>query len=106
MNFGIERRINAAIGATMDRRFITKRAKKESTLKGIDLQYYNDLKKVSGPSVHNPVKVAKNWIKAYNHNITRLKNVEAWNAPFKKQSQVAQIAKTILSKIIKSFKRV
>ena len=85
----IQRTINAIIGATKDRRDIRRGAKHK--LEGVDLQFYNELKSTSGPSVHNPVKVAKSWYKAYNENIKKLKLIEELNKPFKKPSLINQI---------------
>lgn len=85
----IERMINAAIGATKDRCYITRGAKQK--LEGIDLQYYKDLQKSTGASVHNPIKVIKNWYKAYNKNLEKLKIIEDLNRPFKKPTIINEI---------------
>ena len=49
------------------------------------------MENISGPSVHNPIKVVKSWYKAYNENLKRLKLIEDLNKPFKKPSIIKQI---------------
>ena len=85
----IQRTINAIIGATQDRRNITRDSKRK--LDGIELRCFKTMESISGPSVHNPVKVVKSWYKAYNENIKRLKLIEDLNKPFKKPSLIRQI---------------
>ncbi len=92
----IQRTINAAIGATKDRRDITCGSKQK--LEGIDLQIYKGLTDTSGPSVHNPIKVMKSWYRAYNSNIKKYKEIEELNKPFKKPSIIKQIFHRITKK--------
>lgn len=79
--------INAAIGATLDRRFISKASK--AKLDRVDLQYYKKLEQVSGPSVHNPVKVLRNWNLAFKDNLKRQRYIESMNVPFKQKSNIS-----------------
>lgn len=97
----IQRIVNAAIGATLDRRDVTVLSKKTDHLSSRKYESYKILKKQSGPSVHNPIKVIKNCIKAYHANIERQKMIEHLNAPFKEQSRTSQIAKKIIRKFSK-----
>ena len=85
----IQRTINAIIGATKDRRDISRSSKIK--LDPMEQRYYQRLENISGPSVHNPIKVVKSWYKAYNENVKRLKLIEDLNKPFKKPSIIKQI---------------
>lgn len=84
---------DAALNATRDRITITKGAKKKLT--GTDLRYYSKLKSISGPSVHNPNKVVKSWIKAYRHQIERAKWIKQMEQPFKSPGVVSKIISSI-----------
>lgn len=70
----IFRTISAARCAVADRIIITRGAKGKYPYG--DERYYNHLVQVSGPSTHNPVKIAKNFRLAYQHNLERIKNTE------------------------------
>ena len=85
----IQRTINAIIGATKDRRNITRDSKRK--LEGIELRCFKTMENISGPSVHNPIKVVKSWYKAYKEYVKRLKLIEDLNKPFKKPSIIKQI---------------
>lgn len=97
----IERIVNAAIGATLDRRDVTVLSKNLKNLSPRKQSSYEILREKSGPSVHNPVKVVKNWIRAYHANIERQKMIEQLNAPFKEQT----VTKRIATKIARKFGR-
>lgn len=92
----IGRMINAAIGATKDRYYVTRGARKNLT--GIDLRYYKSLKQETGASVHNPIKVIKNWQKAYHKNIAQLKILENLNKPFEHPSTISKIFHRLTNK--------
>lgn len=85
---------NAALGATYDRIDVTRMSKKKN-LAPVDKSYLNKLQTTSGPSVHNPIKVIRNWVKAYQQNIARQKEIEAIKAPFQKMSFIKKIMKHI-----------
>lgn len=90
---------SAAINATKDRAEITKLAymKHFSNLSPIQKDYFELLKSVSGPSVHKPKAIIKNWVKAYHDNLSRQKLVDSLNAPFKK----TPIINKVINKIVK-----
>lgn len=83
---------NAAICATYDRRDVRNMSKRK-VLSPIEKSYFNELVTQTGPSVHNPIKVIRNWFKAYQQNIVRQKEIEAINAPFQKISFIKKIIK-------------
>jgi len=85
----IEKIYTAAVGATADRRVVSKGAK--GKLPKEEIRFYNMLKASTGASTHNPVKVVKNWRRAYIANMERVKMIEQLNAPFKHQSAVRKI---------------
>lgn len=85
---------NAAIGATYDRRDVSSMSKRK-VLSPADKNYLNKLTAQTGPSVHGPISVIKNWLKAYHQNIARQKEIEAINAPFQKMSIIKKIIKHI-----------
>ena len=87
------RMYKAAISATQDRIYITRRASKK--MSPSELLYYKKLKAQSGPSVHKPNRIIKSWIRAYNHQIERAKWISQIEQPFKQKS--------ITRKIINSF---
>ena len=62
--------ISAARCAVVDRYYITRGAKGKFPMGSEN--YYNILVRESGPSTHNPVKVAKNLYAAYQHNMQRI----------------------------------
>lgn len=62
-------RINAAIGATMDR--IDVRKLSGRTLVREDDMFYKNLVNESGASSNNPLKMLKNWKKAYSANLRK-----------------------------------
>ena len=99
----ITRTVNATIGAIKDRATITLHSEKR--LQGIDREYYKKLVEVSGPSVHKPKKVLASFVKAYRHQVERLKIQEQLNAPFKQDSVVMANAKTLLKGIINTIKK-
>lgn len=92
----IMRTINAAIGATKDRKFISKAAK--GKIAPNEKHYCQLLMETSGPSVHAPNKVIKSWIKAYQENVQRIKNIEAINKPFEKHSTMSRIYHRLTNK--------
>lgn len=92
----VNRMFTAAIGATQDRRLITRVAK--GTADPIDLHFAKTLEKVSGPSVHAPKAVVKSWYKAYVDNIKRLKRIEIINRPFEKKSAISKIFHRLTNK--------
>ena len=65
----IQRIYNAAIGATYDRAQITKDSKHVKKLDKIEFDCFNKKRATSGPSVHNPIKIAKSWKLAFLENI-------------------------------------
>ena len=97
----IVRSIEAAYGAFLDRKAVTLMHHK--SLNGIDLQYYNKLVETSGPSVHKPNKVIKSFIKAYKHQVAKLKMEESINAQFATPSTTKKIAKALIKGIVKPF---
>jgi len=68
-------RINAAIGATMDRIDVRKLSGK--TLIREDDIFYKNLVNESGVSSNNPLKMIRNWKKAYSANLR--KNILIYN---------------------------
>ena len=94
----IEIIVNAAIGATLDRRDVTALSKNLGTLSPRKQSSYEILSQKSGPSVHNPIKIVKNWIRAYHANIERQKMIEQLNAPFKDKTATKIIAAKIARK--------
>ena len=92
----INRIFTAAIGATQDRRLITRAAK--GTTDPLELQFAKTLEKVSGPSVHAPKAVVKSWYKAYVDNVKRLKRVEIINRPFERKSAISKIFHRLTNK--------
>ena len=85
----IFRVISAARCAVTDRYYITRGAKGKYPLDSEN--YYNILVRESGPSTHNPVKVARNFYTAYQHNIERIKKTEQMMHMFDKPSLPARI---------------
>lgn len=83
--------MNAAIGATQERRFISHNAKKLLGMDNIDRRYYDSLVKTTGPSTHKPVQIAKSWYKAYQSNMQKLDMIERINAPFRSKGFVSKI---------------
>ena len=59
---------------------------------------YKNLKEETGASVHNPIKVIKNWQKAYHKNIAQLKILENLNKPFEQQSTISKIFHRLTNK--------
>ena len=102
-NMKVMRTINATINAVQDRVTITKKAGRN--LQGLEKSYYQKLVTISGPSVHKPNKVLKSFLKAYKHQIEKLKIKEQLDAPFKHNSRVVANAKTLLKGIIGSIKK-
>lgn len=70
----IFRVVSAAKCAVQDRYYITRGAKGKYPLDSE--RYYKALVKISGPSTHNLVQVAKNFYTAYQNNSERIKNAE------------------------------
>lgn len=95
----IERIINAAIGATLDRRDVTVLSKNLKNLSQEKCTSYKILSEKSGPSVHNPVKVIKSWVRAYHANIERQKMIECLNAPFKHETLANKIVTKVARKL-------
>lgn len=85
----VMRTVNAAICATQDRRLISKAAK--GKIPPERKWFCQALERYSGPSVHAPNKVVKSWIKAYQHNIERIKMIEELNKPFETPSIASRI---------------
>lgn len=100
----IQRIYNAAIGATYDRAQITKDAKHVRKLDKIEFDCYKKMRATSGPSVHNPIKIAKNWKLAFLENLKRQKMIEDLNAPFKKVGVFAK-TKQIVKDIAKTIRK-
>ncbi len=96
----IERTIKSIIGATKERKFISQNAcmKNRQNLETMDRKYYQDLVNTSGPSVHNPIKVLKNWRKAYIDNLERNKLIDEINKPFKKPTLIKKIITKLFKK--------
>ena len=92
----INKIFTAAIGATQDRRLITRVAK--GTADPLELQFAKTLEKVSGPSVHAPKAIVKSWYKAYVDNVKRLKRVEIINRPFERKSAISKIFHRLTNK--------
>ena len=82
--------MNALIGATYDRRFISRNAKNLS-MDNIDKRYYDSLVKKTGPSTHQPVQIVKSWYKAYQSNIKKLDMIEQINDSFTTKGFVSRI---------------
>lgn len=77
--------INSIIGATKDR--LDVRRLKNRRLEGIDKHFYDCLVKESGPSTNNPIKMWKNWKKAYLAKLkkfTMVHNIRTLTNPKKK----------------------
>jgi len=89
--------MNAAIGATQERCFITKKAGKQ-TLDKTERMYYDKLYETTGPSTHRPVQIVKSWYKAYKLNMDRLDLVDELNAPFKHKGSLATFIERIFNK--------
>lgn len=89
---GIKTYYNAAICATYDRRDVRNMSKRK-VLSPVEKSYLNELVTQTGPSIHNPIKVIRNWFKAHHQNIARQKEIEAINAPFQKISFIKKIIK-------------
>lgn len=89
--------MNAAIGATQERTYITKNARKQLDDR-VEQIYYNKITQETGPSTHKPVQIAKSWYKAYKLNMERQNLVEELNKPFKTKGAIVSI-------IEKMFKR-
>ncbi|MCM1339829.1 MAG: hypothetical protein NC191_09175 [Muribaculaceae bacterium] len=66
--------VSAARCAVADRYYITRGAKGKYPM-GSE-SYYNKLKDISGPSTHNPKKIAKSLYKAYQNNLSRINYAE------------------------------
>lgn len=66
--------ISAAQCAVQDRIIITRGAKGKYPYG--DKRFYQTLVQISGPSTHNPKKIAKNLYAAYKHNFERIKYTE------------------------------
>ena len=92
MSTGIKPYYNAALWATHDRIDVTKMSKRQNLSK-FEKNYLDLIKEESGPSVHNPIKVVKNWIKAYQQNLIKQKTIVAINAPFKHPSFIKKFLK-------------
>ena len=99
----VMRTINATINAVQDRATITRKSGKE--LQGLEKSYYQKLVTISGPSVHKPNKVLKSFVKAYQHQVEKLKIKEQLDAPFKHDSTVIANAKKLLKGIVGSIKK-
>lgn len=84
----IFRTISAARCAFADRYYITRGSKGRFPM---GENYYNILVKQSGQSTHNPVKVAKNFYTAYQHNVQRIKHTEEILHQFDPPSLAARI---------------
>lgn len=96
-NMKIQRIMNAAIGATLDRRIINKAAKEPVKAKH-NSRYIAQLEKVSGPPAANFKQSLDSWRKAYLSNLERIKLIEDLNAPFKKKSTISDFVSAIFKK--------
>lgn len=92
----IQRIINAAIGATLDRRIINQAAK--GKISKTDVKYVNQLEKVSGPAASSFKQRLTSWHLAYQSNLDRIKLVEKINAPFKKKSVIKDFIGSMFNK--------
>lgn len=92
----IQRIINAAVGATMDRRMVNKAA--NGKVNKLDEMYAKHLEKASGPAASNFKQRLTRWYQAYQSNLDRIKFVEELNAPFKKKSKVVDFISSIFNK--------
>lgn len=101
----IQRIYNAAIGATYDRAQITKDSKHVKKLDKIEFDCFNKKRATSGPSVHNPIKIAKSWRLAFLENMKRQKMIEDLNAPFEKTGVLSK-TKQIVKDIAKTIRKV
>ncbi len=93
----VNRVINAAIGATMDRRFISKAAK--GKIPADEINYSKILVDISGPSANNFKDSCARWHKAYLSNLSRIKLIEEVNAPFKQDNSAIRFIKNIIQSI-------
>jgi len=91
----IQRIMNAAIGATLDRRI---KAAKEPVKAKHNSRYIAQLEKVSGPPAANFKQSLDSWRKAYLSNLERIKLIEDLNAPFKKKSTISDFVSAIFKK--------
>ena len=92
----IFRMISAARCAVADRYYITRGAKGKYPMGSEN--YYNILVRESGPSTHNPVKVAKNLRSAYMHNVERIKRTEQMLHMFDPPSLTSRIYHRLFKK--------
>lgn len=81
--------ISAANCAVKDRIIITRGAKGKYPYD--DKQFYETLVQISGPSTHNPKKIAKNFYTAYKHNLARIQYADQILNMFKKPSLPTRI---------------
>ena len=81
--------ISAANCAVKDRIIITRGAKGKYPYD--DKQFYEILVQISGPSTHNPRKVAKSFYTAYKHNLARIQYADRILNMFKKPSLPTRI---------------
>jgi len=86
----------SAIGATQDRRTVSRGAK--GKLKADEMYYYSILQSKSGPSVHNPYKVIRNWRKAFKNEMQKNKMIEELQRPFRHRSLINELFCSIFSK--------
>jgi len=92
----IQRSISAIRCAIADRRFVSHASK--ANLSKYERQYYDKMVDISGPSVHSPIKVMKNFYSAYQHNIQRIKVTESYMNAFKEPSKVSRIFHRLFNK--------
>ncbi len=85
----ILRTISAARCAISDRIMITRGAKGKYPLD--DENYYKTLVNISGPSTHNPKKIAKSFYAAYQHNMERITYIENMMNMLKEPSMLSKI---------------
>lgn len=86
--------VSAAICASKERKFVAQHAKKHLPEK-MEQDYYDKLVEISGESTHNPVQIVKNWHKAYQANMERLKLVDSLNKPFKSSDTIVSAIKQL-----------
>lgn len=92
----ILRNISAARCALSDRVMITRGAKGKYPFDNEN--YYHTLVKISGPSTHNPVKIAKNFHAAYQHNLERIKYIEKMMSMLEEPSLMTKIFNRMFKK--------
>lgn len=95
----ISRIYTAAERATLNRYFVNRYAhghvKKDKVTQSIDSQLYKVLVEESGPSTSNPVKMLKNWKRAFKQSMEVIRTEDRINSLFKEPSMFSQIISAI-----------